>query len=67
MLGQEVHHKLASIYGDAASAGAIIGYFLGVLPHIAAVVGLVWYMLQIAESKYGQIFIGWLQKKFQPK
>ena len=36
---------------DIASAGAIIGTILGVLPYIAALAGFIWYCIQIWESK----------------
>lgn len=37
--------------GNALSIGAIIGSFAGWAPAIAAVVALIWYLIQIFESK----------------
>lgn len=36
---------------DAASAGAIVASFFGYLPSIAALAALVWYIVQICESR----------------
>lgn len=37
--------------GDAASASAIVGSFLNLLPKLAAVVALLWYCILIWESR----------------
>lgn len=37
--------------GDVISAGAIVASFVGWLPLIAAFAGMIWYMIQIWESK----------------
>ena len=42
---------LSHILGHIFSAGAIIGTFSGWLPGVAAIVALVWYAIQIYESK----------------
>jgi hypothetical protein len=36
--------------GDLAAAGAILGTLVSILPPIAAILGIVWYVLQIYES-----------------
>ena len=41
----------ASYFVDLVSAGAIVGTLIGWLPYVAAVVGLVWYCIQIWESR----------------
>lgn len=45
---------------DGFSVTAIVGVFVGALPTIAAVVALVWYLIQIYESK---TFQNWYQKR----
>lgn len=37
-------------FGDGLSAGAILGAFLGALPAFAALVGVIYYVIQIYES-----------------
>ena len=41
----------AQIWGHMASIGAILGTLFGYLPYIAAVVAVIWYLLQIWESQ----------------
>ena len=48
---------LSHILGHLFSAGAIIGTFSGWLPGVAAVVALVWYVIQIYESKLRKIIL----------
>jgi hypothetical protein len=36
---------------DVVSAGAIVGSIIGYLPYIAALVGMIWYAIQIWESR----------------
>lgn len=43
--------------GDAISAGAIVGAFLGWLPSVAAFVAIMWYFIQIYESKTFQTWV----------
>ena len=50
----ENEFDLSHLLGHLFSAGAIIGTFSGWLPGIAAVVALVWYVIQIYESKTAQ-------------
>ncbi len=45
-----VHPNMSPV-GDAISLGAIIGTFAHILPHIAALVALIWYCLQVYESE----------------
>lgn len=37
-------------FGDVASAGAVVAAFDHAIPTLAALVGLVWYLLMIYES-----------------
>lgn len=48
---------------DAGAAGAIVATLVGWLPAIAAALAIVWYLVQIAESKTGQRFIAWVMGK----
>lgn len=48
---QNPHERALSYVGDAASAAGIIGAFIGALPALAGLAGLVWYLIQIWESK----------------
>jgi hypothetical protein len=48
----QVHVPAPVTYvADIVSAGAIVGTILGYLPFIAAFFGLVWYLIQIWESR----------------
>ncbi len=40
-----------SLAGDVLGAGAIVGTFLGYLPLVAAFLALIWYVIQIWESR----------------
>lgn len=40
--------------GNTVSVGAIIGSIFGYVPVVAAIVALVWYVIQILESKTAQ-------------
>ena len=51
-----IPYSPAALVGDVISAGAIIGTIIGYLPYVAAFAGLVWYLIQIWESKTVQ---GW--------
>jgi hypothetical protein len=44
-------HRVISIGGDVISASAILGYLAGALPAIAAISAIVWYAIQVYESK----------------
>ena len=44
-------HHPGAVLVDILSAGAIVGTFLGYLPIVAAFAGLVWYLIQIWESR----------------
>lgn len=48
---QNPHERALSYVGDTVSAGAIIATFMGVLPALAGLAGLIWYAIQIWESK----------------
>lgn len=39
------------VVGDVVSAGAVIGSFLGYLPVAVAFIALIWYIIQIWESR----------------
>lgn len=43
--------RQAAIVADVGAAGAVIGTLVGYLPTIAAVLAIVWYCIQIWESK----------------
>ncbi len=49
---------------DAISAGAIIGAFVNLLPPLGALAALIWYLVQLYESKTVQ---GWLQRRRRRK
>jgi len=44
------HDNFATWFGNAISGAAIVGTIAGWLPSIAAIVALVWYLIQIYES-----------------
>lgn len=46
-----VHDHATRWAGDLVAAGAIAGTFLQALPPIAAIVGIIWYLIMIWESK----------------
>ena len=43
-------HNISTWAGNLVSASAIIGAIAGWLPALAALVGLIWYLIQIYES-----------------
>jgi hypothetical protein len=45
------HNQAMQIAGNLVSAGAILGTFLGYLPAIAALGAIVWYCIQVYESR----------------
>lgn len=49
--------RILNYTGDAVSAGAIVGAFIGFLPALAALGGILWYAIQIYESKTVQKMI----------
>lgn len=53
-------HESIGATGHIASAGAIVFAILGWLPPLAALVGLIWYCIQIHESKTMQ---DWLKRR----
>lgn len=53
-------HKAVLYTVDAMSGLAIVATLVGLLPSIAAIAGIVWYGIQIFESKTVQ---GWLAKR----
>lgn len=50
-------HTLIYWLGNFASASAIVTTLLGILPSVAAIVALVWYLIQIYESQTIQVWI----------
>lgn len=46
----ESHHNLAYWFGSAVSASTVIAAILGFAPAVAALVGLIYYLIQIYES-----------------
>lgn len=53
-------HKAVLYTVDAMSGMAIVATLLGFLPSIAAIAGIIWYGIQIFESKTVQ---GWIAKR----
>lgn len=49
MLAQQEMKPITHVL-DAAAAGAVLGWFVGALPYVAALAGLIWYCIQIWES-----------------
>ena len=45
------HQRAVSTVVDTISAGAIVGTLIGLLPAFAAIAGILWYAIQIWESK----------------
>lgn len=45
------HQRTINTVVDTISAGAIIGTLIGLLPAFAALAGILWYAIQIWESK----------------
>ncbi len=43
-------HSISTWLGNLVSASAIVGAIAGWLPALAAIVGLIWYLIQIFES-----------------
>ena len=58
------HAQHIAIVADTVSAAAIFGVFMGWLPDVAAVGAIIWYSLQIYESKTVQ---GWLAARRHKK
>ena len=54
--GVENQLDASHILGHLVSIGAIFGAFVGYVPYIAAIVAIVWYLLQIWESPFVQRF-----------
>lgn len=50
---EQVKHAI-----DGGAAAAVLSSLAGWLPPIAAALGIIWYCVQIAESKTGQRVIG---------
>lgn len=46
----ESHHTLAYWFGSAVSASTVIAAIMGFAPAVAALVGLIYYLIQIYES-----------------
>ncbi len=51
------HLKAVNAAADVISAGAIVGTFLGYLPPLAALAAIVWYAIQVWESKTVQAWV----------
>ncbi len=39
-----------ALWGDLAAAGAVVGALIGWLPYLAALLGILWYLVQFWES-----------------
>jgi len=55
--GTESPPDLSHVVGHLVSAGAILGAIVGYLPAIAALVGVVWYLVQLYESNTVQRYL----------
>jgi hypothetical protein len=51
------HAAIATASADTISAGAIVASFLGWLPPIAAIAAILWYVIQIYESRTFQKWV----------
>lgn len=61
------HERIVLYTADAISATAVVGTLLGYLPSAAALAGLIWYAIQIWESKTVQrILQRWRNKEADP-
>ncbi len=49
--------RVLTYTADAISASAILGTLAGLLPPLAAIAGLLWYIIQIYESKTVQRYV----------
>lgn len=54
------HSPISYWIANIAGAGSIVGAALGYVPAMAAAVALVWYLIQIIESKTVQ---GWIKDR----
>ena len=52
---------------DAGAAGISLGAIMGLLPHITAVLSLVWVAIRLYETKTIQSLIAKLRKKNDPR
>lgn len=50
-MSNPAHERVISVTGDVVSAGAIVGALMGLLPALAGVAAIIWYAIQIWESK----------------
>lgn len=59
--------RVISYSADGISAAAIVGAFMGYLPALAGLAGLIWYAIQIWESKTVQKHVRRLRAKARAK
>lgn len=64
MRSNSMDHSVFNWTGNVAAAGAIGATLLGWIPSIAAVVALIWYVIQIYES---ETFKGWRDQRRKQK
>lgn len=55
-------NPVVSTTGHAISLATIVGAFAGVVPTVAAILAAVWYVIEILESKSGQVFLAKFRK-----
>lgn len=55
-------HPVVSATGHAISLATIVGAFAGLVPTVAAVLAAIWYVIEILESKSGQVFLAKFRK-----
>jgi hypothetical protein len=51
MITNAVHSAGMAPVANTMSLGVIVGAFLGILPTVAVILAILWYMLEIYESK----------------
>jgi hypothetical protein len=61
--GDVTQEQLKTV-GDVLSIGTIVATLLSWLPHIAALLGVVWWCIRISETKRFEQFITWIRRKF---
>lgn len=53
----QTHNTIIQWFGNIASVGAILTTMFGIMPAAAAAVALIWYLIQIYESRTVQRYV----------
>jgi hypothetical protein len=55
-------HQLTmfQIVGHGVAGGTVLGTLFGWLPPLAALLGCIWYLIQICESRSFRRFVSWI-------